>query len=312
MRTDTLFAAVSDLAVSSCGLVSPVVTEHHQDTIREAISLELTDKMIIEECRSAHQVAFGRLLKRREDKETGLGHLMGVAIKPFDDHNTAYNEVLGAMRLRELGVPTYDPIGIFPSRSGHHVVLSHKSDTLQGLDRDTWVVGRKVTTGEEAINAERNTRTIKEIAGLLAWLHVHGVFHPDGQIKNWGITPLGQIGAFDMERHVVRAPGHQDTAGLAWQDIEKLVASLVGATKESGIYGVGMLHGHSQHSLARACEELILQPYADRLMDVGLAGNGERAEQADLLLSGIEYRFQREIDQGWPSNYSTKTVKKAA
>lgn len=306
-----LTRTAAELLVSSRDLCVPVVTKDYGDTIKGTVDLQLTPGKVIEKQRSAHEIAFGRLLKRRVDKQSSLGHQMYVALKPFYDDRSALHEMLGGMRLASLGVPTYEPVGVFRAVSGNSLLLTKASDTLMGLDRDNWVQSRHVTSEQDAVDAERNNKTVRDIAGVMAWLHVNGVFHPDGQIKNWGVTPTGQIGVFDMERHLVNMESGRDAVQLAWGDIDKLTASLVSARKDTGVYGVGMLHNLGPKDLKKSVRELIIDPYIDCMVEFGLTLDRPEfdvAERAEYLIEGVEHSFDIAVSGGWPSIYQYKQV----
>lgn len=300
----------SHIALPSGSLILPNVidcawvNEEYADVIGRANRFEAAEDKVIERSRSAHEVGFGRITKHCSAKQSGERHALSVAVKPFNDVRPAANEVLGALRLEELGVETYSPVGVFPTKSGDVAVVTKKRDDLMGLDRDTWVVGRRVETEEQANDAERNTKTVQDIARMFAWLHSNGIFHPDGQLKNWGVTPEGTIGTFDTERHIKLASGDSRSGSLAWTDIDKFIASLVTKSKEGSIYGVGMLHGHSQSQMKSSVSELFLEPYEESLLEIAIT-HAQLSDQAGLLLDYVGDRVRMALEkENWPHVYS--------
>src|SRR5581483_8886159 len=129
--------------------------------------------------------------------------------------------------LAELGIETFEPVGVFPASKGEHfVVVTKKRNDLTSLDRDKWVVGRQVVDEASAEISERNNETVRGISELLGYIHSWGVYHPDGQIKNYAKTPEGEIGIIDTENLIKADLESPDATSLAWHDVEKLVKSL--------------------------------------------------------------------------------------
>lgn len=260
--------------------------------------------------RSAHGVSFGRLIGRRPTKDNRQGTLLQVAFKPFDRSDKALQEMSGYLKLQEIGIETFDPVGVFPSEHfGNYIVVTKKRDDLMSLDRDTWVVGRQPTTKGEAEIAERNQQTVIDIGKTFARLHAHGVYHPDGQIKNFAVTPDGEIGVIDTENldFVPIDAGSPDVAAKAWNDIEKLVKSLilVGSDKDDEkIFGVGMLHRLGLPQVRQSIEQLIIMPYIQELEALAEQEGVER-ERITKLYDGIVDRFYKE--ENYPSHLIAMT-----
>ena len=158
-----------------------VVSLEFSERLDAATRHEVFADKVIAENRSAHGVGFGKLVGRRQNKISGSGEILRVAMKPFGNPEGATTEMVGYWTLKSVGVETFAPVGVFPSAMypDVYVVFTQKRDNLQSLDRDEWVKGRQVRTVEEARTAERNNRTVKEIASTLSWLHGHGIFHKD-------------------------------------------------------------------------------------------------------------------------------------
>lgn len=282
----------------------PVVCEGYADLIKAVKTHEVIPDKTIERRRSAHGVSFGRLVGYKQSKRRE-GTIFSIAYKPFEHVEKAVQELYGYKILQKLGVDTFDPIGIVPQEEGGAVVITRKRDDLQSLDRDEWIVGRQPKDAREVEIAERNTVTVKEIAGVLANLHSQGVFHPDGQIKNFAVNENRQIGVIDTENLTVRDTADLDNFALAWTDIEKLTKSIihvndeeVNGDSEDKIFGVGMLAHMNLPQLRNACLELIIEPYLECLEEL-IAQGGD----SDYLTAlGVEIQDMFEKDTKWPQD----------
>jgi hypothetical protein len=293
-----------------------VVAEEFIDTVGKAQRVDVFPDKLVEEKRSAHGVTFGRLLGRGRSSRGGKPSVTHVALKPFNNPGDAVNEMGSYTRLRELGVPTFDPVGVFPAENGDHVVgVTAKNNGLVSLDRHKWVVGRKVDSPESMAQAERNNRQVKAISETLAYIHAHGVYHPDGQIKNYATNASDKVGVIDTEKMIIGRLGDPDASQLAWNDIDKLVKSLVlhnnydkvskkgSATveEEGKIFGVGMLAHLPLQTVRSSIEELIVHPYLGRLEAMLDEATPERAVQIELLYDGLASRFY--ADETWPQHF---------
>jgi hypothetical protein len=245
---------------------------------------------------SAHGVGFGWLEAPHARRP--------VAYKPFSRPGNALHEIQGYQTLHELGIETYTPLGAFPSvERGQWVVLTEFREDLVSLDRDQWIVGRAATTFGEVEVAERNGETVKGIGELMAFIHSHGIYHPDGQIKNWAKTPDGKIGIIDTEHLTRVALGDHNAVTLAWQDIEKLTRSLIAVRHEGqdgSIFGVGMLHGMPLALARSSIQELIIQPYLESLMAQLADCTPERAVAIQTLYDGVSAKFEETPE--WPGH----------
>src|SRR5579864_61677 len=151
-----------------------IVAAQYREQLATAIDHEVYPGKVIEKSRSAHGVTFGRFLSRRPKKEASVGTLLNVAMKPFSDPIAALLEMHGYKVLQDLGIETFNPVGVFPSKNfGNYIMVSEKRNDLMSLDRDDWVVGRQVTSSRDAEIADRNTRTVKEVSATLAQMHLH-------------------------------------------------------------------------------------------------------------------------------------------
>jgi len=103
------------------GIGRIVVAEAFHPVVADARSLEVFQDKLVEERRSAHGVTFGRLLGAHRLGEKGKvrhAESLPVALKPFSSPEDAVSEMRGYTTLRELGVPTFEPVGIFPAATG--------------------------------------------------------------------------------------------------------------------------------------------------------------------------------------------------
>jgi hypothetical protein len=285
----------------------PMIMPEFTEVLSRTTSFDVTPDKTIERRRSAHGVSFGRLIGPKRNKQGREGSLLSVAYKMFDRPDKAVQEVEGYHILRELGMDTFEPVAIVPTPdSANFVVITKKRDDLMSLDRDDWIVGRQPRDARELEIAERNTTTVKEIATVLAFIHSKGIFHPDGQVKNFATNEQGRVGIIDTENLISRDITDPDNPGMAWRDIQKLVRSLLVENKYNGesdedtdkIFGVGMLANMGQLFTRNACAELIIDPYIGALEDAIRDGG-----DADYLTS-LAYTIQEsfEHDKEWPLN----------
>ncbi len=289
----------------------PIICTPHSAELQRVNHHEVFPGKTIERSRSAHGVSFGRLTGYRPSKKRE-GSLMSVAYKPFSKADKAIQELYGYRILQEIGVETFDPICVIPTTDHKgYVVITRKRNDMQSLDRDEWIVGRQPRDNREVEIAHRNNITVKEIAGTLARLHTNGVFHPDGQIKNFSVNVKGTVGVIDTENLTVRSTDDLDNSALAWRDIEKLVRSLIldnnletNSAGEDKIFGVGMLANMNLLQLRNACLELIIEPYLASLEDE------IRSDGDSDYLTGLAYEIQDEFDKdaNWPLNLVASTV----
>lgn len=281
-----------------------IVTPKYVELVERVTSHEVYPDKQIDFKRSAHGVSFGRLIGAKPSKDNRQGSLLQVAFKPFDRSDKALQEMSGYLKLQEIGIETFDPVGVFPSEHfGNYIVVTKKRDDLMSLDRDSWIVGRQPTNKGEAEIAERNQETVIDIGKTFARLHAHGVYHPDGQIKNFAVTPDGEIGVIDTENLDFEPldPNGPDVAAKAWNDIEKLVKSLimVGSDKDGEkIYGVGMLHRLGLPQVRQSIEQLIIRPYIQELEQ--LESEGLDRQRLTKLYDGILDKFYKE--ESYPSH----------
>lgn len=286
-------------AVSTLSSGRSVVNVTHREMLNRVTDFEPFPDKVVEEARSAHHVAFGRLVGRRSTGNRRHGHLQTIAMKPFLDPHDAVTEVRGYWTLQGLGIETFNPVGIFPTENSEaFIVITEKRNDLMSLDRDDWVVGRQVHSEAEAEVATRNTQTVKDIAATMAWMNANGVFHPDGQIKNYAITDFGQVGVIDTENLFTLPIGHDDTVPHVVDSMTKLLRSLVSIERDGKMFGVGMLAGMSPDQLRNCFEELILRPYCEFLEDAYYEGKID-GDQAQLLIDGVSHMFSVNVQNSF-------------
>jgi hypothetical protein len=295
-------AAYLDLVTMGIPIIHPNHVE--QGTLDNAKTVEVIPNKIIESRRSAHGVGFGSIALKGARRSTGGdGH---VALKPFAGSGMkALQELAGYDILRGLGVETFDPIGVFPARHGDHViVMTTKRPDLQSMDRRDWVNAGLVSSEADAELLEDNLEKIQLISEKLAFLHSHGVFHPDGQIKNWAITPEGEIGVIDTENLSQRPLNDPDSANHAWADVEKLTRSLIfdNSIDEEQIFGIGLFAGMSPADTRKRIEHGVLSPYIEKLYEIGIlandSGDTARMMHVQQLIDKIMEQF--ESNPSWP------------
>jgi hypothetical protein len=298
----------SHLAILRLGHAAVVAT--YANVANSSNRVSVTPGKIVNSDRSAHRVGFGYITSQSAGGGTGR---LDVALKPFRHVEGAWNEVRGYHLLAAHGIETYEPIGVFPAaHSDNLLVITKKRDDLVSLDRDEWVVGRKVTDESSLVTAERNNRTVAGIATVMGTIHSHGIYHRDGQIKNYAATPEGMIGIIDTENLTQRELDDEHSGLYAWRDIEKLVRSLIIHSKDAektGIFGVGMLEGLSLRDMRAAAEELIINPYLNSLLAQLTEGtSAKEAEHIADLYDSVQGHFMQ--DEAWPAYLVSSKQKK--
>lgn len=273
--------------------------------IRESCRVDVEPTKTVERRRSAHEVGFGAFVHRTKVNRKGRSIEQAVALKPFSRPEKALHELAGYLTLGELGIETFQPVGVFPAKDGNHFVsVTKKRNDLTSLDRALWVRGRMVLDEASAETARDNNETIEGIATLLGFIHSRGVFHPDGQIKNYAKTPKGVVGIIDTENLIVSEPGNQNALENAWHDIEKLVKSLIISTQYSedvDVFGVGMFYGLPLGSVRKSIEELIIAPYLDSLATQSESADAIARTHITGLYEGSYERFFK--DESWPDHF---------
>ncbi|GEM_PF-3815349 len=258
---------------------------------------------VIESQRSAHQVGFGYFMC--QPRGTRQPVAQPIALKPFARAENALNEVQGYQTLAQLGIQTFEPVGVFPALKGEGFIsVTKRRDDLTSLDRDRWVPGRRITDEATAEIAMRNVATVQEASKLLAKIHVNGVYHDDCQMKNFVKTPKGEIGMIDAEG-VAKMPLNDPASGpRAWENIDKLVRSLVAYSEEGGgdesIFGVGILHGMSLQDTRSGVDELVIQPYLSALSEALDTATDSEAEHIQALFDSVDGGFHG--DHNWPAH----------
>ncbi len=288
-----------------------IVSPEYSSELERLKTHEVFPDKTVERRRSAHGVSFGRLVGYKPSKKRD-GNLMSVAFKLFEKPKKALQEFYGYKILQEIDTETFDPIGIVPSEDGNSfVVITKKRDDFQSLDRDEWIVGRQPHDAREVEIGQRNNRTVAEISSTLANLHSNGVFHPDGQIKNFAVSVNGTVGVIDTENLTVRNTDDLDNPALAWEDLEKLARSLIlehdteeNSQGEDKIFGVGMLAHMGLPQIRNAFWELVFEPYLAVLEDK--IRHGGDSDYLTTLAYTIQEYFEN--DSNWPLDLVSNTL----
>lgn len=294
---------ITDMHLIALQAGKSAVVANQMPLLSKTAQVKIEPQKTVERARSAHEVGFGALVCRATLLPKGKRPEQAIALKPFVRAEKALHEVNCYRVLAELGVETFEPIGVFPAKKGnHYVAITKKRNNLTSLDRDKWIISRKVIDEASAEIAQRNNDTVMGISQLLAYIHLKGIYHPDGQIKNYAKTPKGVIGIIDTENLIVSHQKDPNALEYAWHDIEKLVKSLIISTQDKenvDVFGVGMLYGMNLDGLRNSIEELIIDPYLDSLSkSINSASEAEIAH-INVLYEGIYNRFFS--SQRWPS-----------
>lgn len=275
------------------GAARLVVAEQHRPFIENGQFIQPTGE-VFDSTVSAHGVQFGRIIGTRWGEGGRTKTTSGVAIKPTGGLHEALHEAAGYQKLEALGVPTYCPVAIVTTRDGSFVITRRRNGLIS-LDQDRWVRGMEPVDEKGVEDLERNLATVRDISQTMAWVHVNGLFLPDGQVKNWAVTPEREVGAIDPEKHEQLALGHNDAPERMWADIIKLYKSLrLSHADPEGIYGVGLFHNVSPGMLEQLFVTYTLNPYIEALltfMNYPELGDASRSDaywrQAESLIDGL-------------------------
>ncbi|GAC1500539.1 MAG: hypothetical protein NVS1B10_04220 [Candidatus Saccharimonadales bacterium] len=287
-----------------------LVAPSFESVLKKTKTVEIYKDKLIEERRSAHGVTFGRLITSRtvadRTDHPAMKLAYSVALKPFVSSEDAVREMRGYFTLQNLNVPTFEPVGIFQAAKGEHFVgMTIKNNDLLSLDQHKWVKGRAIRSENEVYLAEHNDQQVRGISETLAFIHANGVFHPDGQIKNFVATASDKIGVIDTEKQIIRPLGDDEANQIAWQDIEHLVKSLIidnYAENKGKLFGVGMLANLPLQVVRASIEDLIIHPYIAKLESL-LDDDPDtiQAQQIECLYDGISEKFYS--DTVWPQHF---------
>ncbi len=291
-----------------------IICEPYADRLHTAIKMEEFPGKIIDESRSAHAVGMGRIIKPRPNKKSGVGNAMSVAIKPFNDPIKAANEVWGYWQLQDLGIETFDPVGIFPDSNRLDVlVLTKKRNDFTSLDRDEWIVGGAIKNNQEAKQHQKNLEAVTDIARIMAKMHMNGLFHPDGQIKNFAVTNTGVVGVIDTENLFKIDVAQHDPSAYVINDIEKLMRSLVEKpitqsihSDQDKLYSVGLFYGNDSKMLRGKYNDLFLQPYIEQI-DAEVTQQPHLQNAAEQLFYGLLEHYERSEREDWPKCLASGT-----
>ena len=282
----------------------PVISEEYECMVRRASGLRIFPHKTVESQRSAHIVGFGEIFTKRS-----LERPLKIALKPFYNFEHAINEFNGYLWLGSIGIQTFQPVAIFPALKGKHFIATTVTRRdFMSLDRDDWVLGSRVKDERDLEILERNLNTVSDIARKMAKINSMGGFLPDGQIKNWGVTNWGEIGALDTERFKLISLGSDDAIVSMWDNVDSLFKSLIYTNNsnpnnelEGSIFGVGLLNGMSTSQVREIFESFFIVPYCEELTEIQSNNqNGDVQVQCENLHSGILTNFYSNPD--WPNH----------
>ncbi len=142
--------------------------------------------------KSAHNVSFATAELR-----TPSGNLerITVAIKPFDKPRKALADAVANGWVLERGFNTTDPICVILDEQGSYVVTPAKRG-VQSLDTEPW--HQFMSTSDSTIEDHFRHR-LSQVGSLLANLNFRGIDQADSQLRNYWITPTGDIEPIDWE-----------------------------------------------------------------------------------------------------------------
>ncbi|KKQ10675.1 MAG: hypothetical protein US19_C0001G0013 [Candidatus Daviesbacteria bacterium GW2011_GWB1_36_5] len=145
---------------------------------------------------SAHNVSFGIIEIR--DSETGEVKLLNVAVKPFKQTAKGIIEIKNTLKVLDRGFKTVHPICFISEEDSGFLVSVARTDT-KTLDSEPW---SQFHTGEFLAKTYFE-QLIHRNAVLLADLHASGIRHSDPQLKNFWVTPRGNVEGIDWEASTV-------------------------------------------------------------------------------------------------------------
>lgn len=198
---------------------------------------------------SAHEVFFGRL----GGKE--------VVVKPHDVEDRAIHEAKMLKVAAGLGFTAVKPLKIMPDykASGAYLVTERMPSLVSAASLPFEGSTRRLA---DTFNI------VHDVAETMADMHATGLSHGDAQIKNFGLkgdvlnprTRRPQIAVYDLEKGGTDQIGHvkNDPYG---HDLSSLTQSL--AYKGYG--------GEDMDVAAAAIEQSVLEPYYDRVTDMGMS-----------------------------------------
>src|SRR5690606_8483452 len=104
-------------------------------------------------------------------------------------------ELINTSYVRELGYDTVDPLIAIVDHQKSYIISKFRPDVVFTLDLHNWP--EYLITNEKSQIDAKNKLT--KISKLLASYHTHGIAHRDAQVKNFALTPVGDIIGIDFE-----------------------------------------------------------------------------------------------------------------
>lgn len=178
---------------------------------------------------SAHNVSFCTAEFRGPK---GLPLDLPVAIKTFTSARNALEDAVANQYALDRGFNTTHPICVI-TNSQHSYVITQVRKDVQPLDTEPW---HQFNSGSIEVRQHFLSR-LTGISELLANLHANGINHADPQVKNFWVTPEGEIETFDWEaaRILDNPPTPEQLQKIAIQDLATLYKSLTGQFDTSPI-----------------------------------------------------------------------------
>lgn len=219
--------------------------------------------------RSAHDVSFGVADLRTTGK--GLESLT-VAIKPFEEPARALRDAVSNGIALERGFNTTDPICVIVDKPGSFVVTPAK-EGVQTLDTEPW--HQFLNNDDIHVHNHFNYR-LRQISELLADLNTHGIEFADAALRNFWITPEGEMEPFDWESSTIVSnpptPNQLTTISI------NTLRAFYGSSSVNTETVQAILKGPESYKWGQF-QSAVFSPYIERLetnfLDAGLIDNEE-------------------------------------
>ena len=151
-----------------------------------------------------------------------------------------------------------------------------------------------------------NLAAVRDIAKVMARMHLNGIFHPDGQIKNFAVTNTGTIGVIDTENLFQVDIIQHNPYPYVIKDIEKLMRSLVEKavthnikTDQDKLYSVGLFYNNSNNLTRSKYHDLFLVPYTEQIGQE-INQNPAITSVGELLFENLIEHYDSSEKEDWP------------
>lgn len=225
---------------------------------------------------SAHNVTFG-VAEIWTNNGQGL-KVMRVAVKSFTKPEKALKEAVNTKQVLNRGFRTVYPIGVIADGELGFLITKARSD-VQSLDKELW---NQYHTGRQEVRDYFESLLYKT-AIVLADYHARGIRHSDTQMKNFWVTPRGNVEGIDWEASTIYPPNptKDQFVVAAFDDLVTLFTSLSGENQD---FDIEVLVGNRKMRWLQFCD-LIFKPYKARAFDNLLRnGNIEDSELEELFV----------------------------